>query len=296
MSNLPDFPDFYFDGEFSAPFDGYHGSYADLEMVLRMFWGVMVAVLVVSLLFCIVFLVFQGLGLMRLAKRKGIPNGWMGFVPVLNLYTLGKVSNTPDSRKRPEIALIILGALTALFTVICLVNLVPFMDIAFRAGAEGRFYYSNDLPEMLWGMMGMAALTGVAAGGLSIAQLVLMFIALHRVYKQFAPNNASVMTVFTVIAYSIFGIPIHPFMLFAIRNNPSAFAPDAGFGAPPSAPPPAPAEPPSLKPPAQGFASTHEPTTQGYTAPLEPPAQGYATSLDPPPAPSVKTPEPSDEE
>ncbi len=277
----PDFPDFPFEGDF--PF----GGYGDFQMVLQMIWSIFAVVMAVLLLFGVVFLVFQGLGLMRIAKRKGIPNGWMGFVPILSLYTLGKVSSTPELRKRPEIPLLILGVLSALFSVISLAYLMPMMEIMFRGALEGGFY-SNDIPERLVGMLGKGAFASFAAAGLSIALMVLMFIALHRVYKQFSPNNASVMTVFTVLAYALLGVPIHPFILFAIRNNPSPYAPDEPYD---GAPPRAPAEAPALKPPAQGYATEYESPRQGYTTPLEPPAQGYATSLDPPPSPSVKTPE-----
>ncbi len=72
------YPDFYIDPDFDFRF----GDFDDFQMVMRFFWGIMLTIIVVSLIIGIVYLVFQGLGLMRMAKRKGIPNGWMGFIPI----------------------------------------------------------------------------------------------------------------------------------------------------------------------------------------------------------------------
>ncbi len=300
------YPDFYFDPGSDFPFNDSEA----FQMGMRFFWGIMTTILAVTLLVGVVCLVFRGMGLMRMAKRKGIPNGWLGFIPIANLYTLGKVSAM--GRKRSEIPLLVLGILSALFTVASLFSIVPLVDIIFQASlAAPRGNFAMDyFPERLASVFGLSAATYLITAGLAIATMVLRFTALHRVYKQFSPDSATVMTVFTVIGYTVFGIPIHPFMLFAVRNNEiwpmgkppygyqgqpyppniPSYEAGAAYNPPPYAP--SGAQEATLKPPAQGYASTHETSSPGYTAPLEPPAQGYATSIDPP----EKPPEPPDGE
>ncbi len=304
------YPDFYIDPDF----DFRLGDLEEFQMVMRLFWGIMLTVFIAALLIGVLYLVFQGLGLMRMAKRKGIPNGWMGFIPIASFYILGKVSATSE-RKRPEIALLVLSILSALFSIVCYLSIVPIVDIIFRgslAAPRSGFDYEHFSGSLI-SVTALGTVTFLIAAGLSIALMVLMFIALHRIYKQFSPDSANVMTVFTVLSYTLLSIPIYPFMLFAIRNNeiwpmgkppygyqgppyppniprydasaagyqPQPYAPGNGQDAPPV---------PSLKPPAQGYASTHETSAPSYMEPLEPPAQGYATSIDPP-AQSVNPPE-----
>ncbi|WP_270181084.1 hypothetical protein [Alkalihalobacillus sp. CinArs1] len=57
--------------------------------------GYFVMALVIGIglfVFCaIVWQIFCGIGLMRMAERLGIKNGWFAFVPILNHYTMGEV-------------------------------------------------------------------------------------------------------------------------------------------------------------------------------------------------------------
>lgn len=198
-------------------FDGVRGFDGNAQMAINVLWGILAAALVIVLMVSVVFLVFRGLGLARMAKRKNIPHGWMGFVPVLNLYLLGKISNMPDKRRRSDVVMLVLGILAFVSTAIFLAYFCPLVELALRASINPRLAsnMTESVFSLLWGMMA----TTFICTGFSIARDVIKFIALNRIYKQFSPDNSTLMTVFTVLSAELFGIPIAPFLLFAIRNN-----------------------------------------------------------------------------
>lgn len=199
-------------GEFDA--DIFNPNSVSPEYILRMFWIVLAITIAVLMICAAVYLIFMGLGLARIAKRKGVSNAWMGFFPILNLYLLGKVSHIPERRSRIEIPLIILSALSAVFMIGWLANILPMYEFILEVVMmKGRFSLVDYGPEIA-GSYIAGILMGFICSGLFIATRILTFIAAHRVFKQFSPYSANVMTVFMVL-----GMAIHPFMLFAIRNN-----------------------------------------------------------------------------
>ncbi len=47
----------------------------------------------IFLLVPLVGYLFMGLGLMKMAENHEIPNGWLGFIPIANMYLLGQLVN-----------------------------------------------------------------------------------------------------------------------------------------------------------------------------------------------------------
>ncbi len=62
--------------------------------------AVTAGLLVFLLVFCGILLVLtlgmyvaQGIAMLRMAKKVGVPNGWMAFVPVANAYLIGRIAD-----------------------------------------------------------------------------------------------------------------------------------------------------------------------------------------------------------
>ena len=73
--------------------------------------GGMMAFLVI---FCVIMFalaigmyVMEGIAMLRMAKKTGVPNGWMGFVPVTNVYLLGRIADAGTGKRKHAKCLLI---------------------------------------------------------------------------------------------------------------------------------------------------------------------------------------------
>jgi hypothetical protein len=148
--------------------------------------GVGIAVLLIALAFLAVFYVFESLGLYTLAKRRGIPTPGWAWVPIGNLWIMGKLADQYDEMvkgKSMKFSQILLWLGVGIAAVSCIV--FPFAIF-------------------------LAFLIPVA----SIVLLVFYYLALYRIYQSCSPDNAVVFIVLSII----FPV-IMPFVLFALRNR-----------------------------------------------------------------------------
>lgn len=134
-----------------------------------------------------VFLIFvayllKAIGLMKITKNLGEQNPWLAFIPVADMYLLGK-----STFKEAWLAwaLVILD-------VIHLVS--PILSLVYKYG-------NNNLV--------------MAASVFSLMLFILNYIALYKIYEKIS-NKAIIMLIFTVLTFGF----IAPIFLFAIRNNP----------------------------------------------------------------------------
>lgn len=156
---------------------------------------------------------FEAFGLYRMGQRLGFKNPWLAFVPVANVYALGKVAEQyvkndgKPSAKFSKILLtlnIIILAIAVLFVVFAVVAAVLF---------------SNRVAIFIPIILGYLALIGIA-----IAQSVVYYIALWRIFAIYDNNNA---TVFLVL--SIFISFLYPIFLFVLRNKEPKLTPQERF-------------------------------------------------------------------
>lgn len=114
--------------------------------------------------------------LYTMAKNRGIANAWLAWIPIANLYLMAQILQTLN----------IFGFEVPMFTLV------------YPASA------------VVVGLLGQVKVIGPL---LSLAYFVLSIAALNKLYRMYAPANA---TLYTVL--SLFGIPAI-FILFMIRNN-----------------------------------------------------------------------------
>ena len=167
--------------------------------------------------------VLRALGLYTIAKRRGINHPWMGWVPVLDLWVLGCISDQyqyvvkgKDKNKRKWL----LGLNIAL-AVVYIVFFV-FCGIAVAGVVTGT---TGGLQEeqLLTALMGPAAGRAICLIPLviiAIACTVIRYVAFYDLYTSCNPQNN---VLFLVL--SIFFSVTEPFFVFFIRNKDEGMPP-----------------------------------------------------------------------
>jgi hypothetical protein len=223
-----------------------HEYYFDAEAIagsaMGVFFAIYVIVVLIALAVGAVSYVLQSLSLYAIANRRGIKKPWLAWVPVLKYWTLGCISDqyryvTRGEVKNKRIALLVLNIVTlALEIGIWVINIA--MMISYGGAV-------SDSAAAVAGWMAFSyVIGGVAVFGVSIATLVIWFIALYDLYRSCDPNNA--------VAYLLLTIFVNwltPVFLMIVRKKDEGMPPrkaDVAAAAPqiPAQPPESPAEEP----------------------------------------------------
>lgn len=118
--------------------------------------------------------ILSALGLYKLAQNKGIENPWLAWIPVVNLYILGKIINN----------LKVWG------------YDIPYIEVVLPVGCL-VVYLLNNVP-----VIGFIA---------SLAYVILTLIVLYRLYRMYKPDSAVLWIVLSIIIPFI--IPIFIFII-----------------------------------------------------------------------------------
>ena len=177
--------------------------------------------------------VLTNLALYTIAKRRGIKNPWLSWVPVVNCWIIGSLSDqyryvVKGEVKNKRKTLLILNSINA---VIGLAIIIVAIVVAVSAIQSAVGPYDNDqLGTLLGSLMAVLALC-LPLIGVSIAIAVVHYMAMYDIYTSCTPQNNVIFLVLSII-FSI----TEPFFLFFTRNK------DEGM--PPIKPEPAPYTPP----------------------------------------------------
>lgn len=162
---------------------------------------------VIVFAFGVVSYILESLGAYTIAKRRGIHNSWLAWIPVGRAWLLGAISdqyqrvvkgNDTDRRK---LLLWLNVSIVALPAVVGLINLVTFL-----AAPSGGFLYGT--------VLAIAFLASMAVTVMRIVAVVFRYIALYDLYQSSQPGNA--------ILYLLFSILLNvtlPFFVFACRDS-----------------------------------------------------------------------------
>ena len=177
----------------------------------------------VASFFGIAVYVLRALGIYSIAKRRGINHPWMSWVPVLDLWVLGCISDqyqyvvkgkVKNKRKWLLGLNIVLAVIYIVFFVLCGVAI---------AGAIGGMTGGMGEDRLVASMMGpvmsmLAALIPLV--GIAIAVMVIRYVAMYDLYTSCSPQNN---VLFLVL--SIFFTVTEPFFVFFIRNKDEGMPP-----------------------------------------------------------------------
>lgn len=176
-------------------------------------------VLIVSAI-AIASYVLQAWSLHSIAKRRGIDNPWLAWIPVANSWLLGAIADhyrltvQAKATRRRKILLGLHIAVLACSIVVC----VTYFVLGLLWGLSG----SDDSSVLL--LLAMVLYLPVLA--LSIVRLVFQYIALSDVYRSCDPHESTLYLVFSILGDTLFKLPLTTVFLLVCRKK------DRGMAAP----------------------------------------------------------------
>ena len=176
-----------------------------------------------SFLFKVAAYVLTALAIYSVAQRRGLKNPWLAWIPVANVWLLGSISDQyryvvkGENRSKRKILLTL-----RILAVLCGIALFC-LGVAVAVNAISGAIHSVSEEQLIGKIMGpVIGMLGVCVpmAGVSIAYIVIRFMALYDVYTSLDPKNS---VVFLVL--SIFFQVTEPFFLFFCRNKDAGMPP-----------------------------------------------------------------------
>ena len=153
--------------------------------------------------------VFSAIGLAGMAKHRDVRGRWMGWFPILNVVLLGRladcyldeVKGIPSDKRHSLLATEIVAVSAA-----CV--------------AGGLWVAKDYVPLDTTLMTAVVLLIAVFAAIMTLVLLVQLYAACYQVYYSCTPDDAKLLTVFTVL------LPVlMPFFLFGLRKKANGMPP-----------------------------------------------------------------------
>lgn len=170
--------------------------------------------------------VFTALALYTIANRRGIRKAWLAWIPVLDVWILGSISDqfryvTKGENKSKRKALLTLSLINAVATVVVIVLFVGMLInafvIAFNNGTEEMIVRQIVGPAM--GMLGIAVLMLA----LTVAHAIIYYMALYDLYTSCEPRNNTLYLVLSIIP--MVSTIAKPLFLFLCRDKDEGMPP-----------------------------------------------------------------------
>ena len=176
------------------------------EEILATVMAILLGVLGVVLLFAFVFWILSSLSLQAIARRRGIRNAWLAWIPVGNEWILGSIADQYQH--------LIQGKITARRKLLVWLNVGYAMLIIANGLVQGLTEAAAHTEEqlMLWSLASM--LISVARLAVSITALVFCHMSNYDLYRSCNPKNAVTFLVLGII------FPItQPFFYLSCRKK-----------------------------------------------------------------------------
>ena len=174
-------------------------------------------------LFSIACYVLSSLALYTLASRRGIRKAWLSWIPVLNVWILGSLSDqyryVVKGQIKSKRKILLAFNLTVFVLGLILTGLLVFIVVQTVMSVLG----GNDKPMLLSLITGpviAAAGIGIPMVCISVASVVFRYMALYDVYTSMDPSNNALFLVLSIF----FGVT-EPFFLFFNRNKDNGMPP-----------------------------------------------------------------------
>ena len=204
--------------------------------------GVMMVFYLLFFAFAVACYVLQSLGFYRIAKRRGIHNPWLAWLPIGNMWILGSISDQYQYVAKGKLRnrrKVLLGLNIAMYA----------LAIPVIAG------YVTMITGMLTGFAAYGVATGAGAAltvlgylamlVLGVIHTVFLYIALYDLYSSCEPGSSVLYIIFSILLQVTM-----PFFVFACRKK--------DYGMPPRKPQP-PVEEPAAQPKEQPLEETPSP-------------------------------------
>ena len=167
--------------------------------------------------------VLSSMALYTLATRRGIDKAWLSWVPVLNVWIIGSLSDQYryvvkgqyKSKRKLLLILNLINAAVALILLIVAVSVTVELTTGAIYGVRGNELWNSVLGSAL-GATGLA----LTMGGISVAAAVVRYMALYDIYVSMDPANSVLFLVLSII----FNVT-EAFFLFFSRNKDDGMPP-----------------------------------------------------------------------
>ena len=165
--------------------------------------------------------VFISLAIYTIARRREIKKAWMAWVPVLNVWILGSISDQYRYVVKGEIKnkrkiLLTIHILNVFAVCAALVKLIVSLVMAFSAGPG---LYTMEMIRLLWSIL----VFFIPVVILNVLSLVFRAMALYDLYSSCEPDNKVIYLVLSLIP----GVNqiTQPLFLFLCRNKDDGMPP-----------------------------------------------------------------------
>lgn len=171
--------------------------------------GVYLLFMCFYLLFTVLLYVLQSLGYHKIAKRRGISNSWLAWLPIGNLWILGSISDQYQYvakgkvKNRRKLLLGLSIALLLVYVGVVVVFVIGIL-VSESVGAD-----AGAVLAVLLALLGCFAVVAIA-----IVMLVFQYICLYDLYNSCDPENATLFLVLSIL----FSLAM-PFFIFACRKK-----------------------------------------------------------------------------
>ena len=159
----------------------------------------------------------RSIGLYAIAKRRGISNPWLAWIPVAWVWILGSISDqfryvTKAQVKNKRVTLLVMQLIQVVATtalmVILGVAVAELVNMGIVSGDEEALM--TEAMILVFKFMGMA----LVLGGIALATAIIRYIALNDLYMSVNPGNAVLFLVLSIL----FNVT-EPFFLFFNRHK-----------------------------------------------------------------------------
>ena len=172
-----------------------------------------------SMILSVVVYILHALGLYTIAQRRQIKHGWMAWLPIVNLWILGSISDQYQyvvkgkvrNRRKTLVSLSI--AMWAMYIVFWIGYIMIFVNLFLHTDSLAHMGIAQGMQ-----MFGTPMLVSVAAIltmlVLAIILAVFQYIAYHDLYASCKPDSAVLFTVLSILINVTL-----PFFVFSCRKS-----------------------------------------------------------------------------
>ena len=174
--------------------------------------------LVPSLVISLLSYVLTALAIYTIAKRRGLNKPWLAWIPVVDVWLLGSLSDQYQyvvrgrnrSKRKSLLVLGILSFVLGIAVIILAISLLTQLVLAAMQGVSEEYLLDLIMGPLL-SMLGLC----LPMAGIGIAYTILYYMALYDVYKSLDPSNCVLYLVLSILIDDV----TRPFFLFFNRNK-----------------------------------------------------------------------------
>ena len=191
--------------------------------------GVLVLLMLLMFALAIVSYVLSAVSMYRIAKRRGIHNAWLAWIPIGNSWLLGSISDQYQYVAKRKVT-----SRRKLLLILSIVSIsVNVIHSIIQASTSLAFYADAGMSNEV-GMVAVTLLISMVLLVISMVHLAFTYVAYYDLFRSCKPNNAVLFLVLSIV----FSVAL-PFFLIACSNKDEGMPPKR----PPQRPAQIPAEP-----------------------------------------------------